>query len=108
LGGTSDEPHLASLQSEISTLLSETKQDSTLEKRFIAVAGDVSKPETGVEFVKTVVEKFGRLDIFVSNAGVCRFEEFLEYVSPLPVLFSSVLLFALVLFTLLWGRGDSR
>ncbi|KAL3451212.1 short-chain dehydrogenase [Aspergillus insuetus] len=78
LGGTSDEPHLASLQSEISTLLSETKQDSTLEKRFIAVAGDVSKPETGVEFVKKVVEKFGRLDIFVSNAGVCRFEEFLD------------------------------
>ncbi|KAL2855136.1 hypothetical protein BJX68DRAFT_23345 [Aspergillus pseudodeflectus] len=78
LGGTSDEPHLASLQSEISTLLSETKQDSALEKRFIAVAGDVSKPETGIEFVKKVVDKFGRLDIFVSNAGVCRFEEFLD------------------------------
>lgn len=49
-------------------------------KRFIDRTGDVSKPETGAEFVKEVVEAFGRLDIFVSNAGVCQFKEFLEYV----------------------------
>lgn len=53
--------------------------------RFIAVPGDVTKPETGTEFIQKVVDTFGRLDIFVSNAGVCRFEEFLEYL-PCPSL----------------------
>jgi L-rhamnose 1-dehydrogenase len=46
--------------------------------RFITVAGDVSQPETGRDFVAKTVEVFGRLDVFVSNAGVCKFEEFLE------------------------------
>ncbi|KAK3117048.1 L-rhamnose-1-dehydrogenase [Teratosphaeriaceae sp. CCFEE 6253] len=46
--------------------------------KLIAVAGDVSKPETGQELVRKAVDAFGgRLDIFVSNAGVCQFAEFL-------------------------------
>lgn len=46
--------------------------------KLIAVAGDISKPETGQALVKKAVEGFGgRLDIFVSNAGVCEFAEFL-------------------------------
>lgn len=49
--------------------------------RFITVAGDISQPETGRNFVANTVEAFGRLDVFVSNAGVCQFAEFLEYVS---------------------------
>lgn len=48
------------------------------ENKFIAVAGDVTQPETGRKFVSKTVEAFGRLDVFVSNAGVCRFEDFLE------------------------------
>ncbi|PGH02093.1 hypothetical protein AJ79_07730 [Helicocarpus griseus UAMH5409] len=47
-------------------------------KRFIAVAGDISQPETGGHFVAETVKAFGRLDVFVSNAGVCQFREFLE------------------------------
>jgi len=43
----------------------------------IAVAGDIQKPETGQELVKKTVEKWGRLDVFVSNAGVCQFADFL-------------------------------
>lgn len=43
----------------------------------IAVPGDVSKPETGQELVAKTVEAFGKLDIFVSNAGVCEFADFL-------------------------------
>lgn len=46
------------------------------------MAGDISQPETGRDFVSKTVEKFGRLDVFVSNAGVCQFAEFLEYVDP--------------------------
>ena len=40
-------------------------------------AGDITKPETGQELVRKTVEKWGRLDIFVSNAGVCQFADFL-------------------------------
>lgn len=47
------------------------------EARLIGLAGDITKPETGQEFVKKTVEKFGRLDVFVSNAGVCQFADFL-------------------------------
>lgn len=43
----------------------------------IAVAGDITKPETGRDLVRKTVEEFGRLDIFVSNAGVCQFADFL-------------------------------
>lgn len=54
----------------------EVGQDASL----IGVAGDISKPEIGQELVKKAVEKFGRLDIFVSNAGVCQFADFLTCV----------------------------
>ena len=46
--------------------------------RLIELEGDVSKPETGKNLVEVAVKEFGRLDIFVSNAGVCQFAEFLE------------------------------
>ncbi|KAL5335889.1 hypothetical protein BJX70DRAFT_307207 [Aspergillus crustosus] len=81
LGGASDEPHLASLKKEVDELLSTSSSTSIppeTKDRLITVSGDVSKPETGTEFIRQTVESFGRLDIFVSNAGVCRFEEFLE------------------------------
>ena len=47
----------------------------------LSVPGDISLPETGPDFVKQTVARFGRLDTFVSNAGICKFEEFLE-ISP--------------------------
>jgi len=47
----------------------------------LCVAGDISQPATGSELVAKCVEKFGRVDTFVSNAGICNFEEFLD-VSP--------------------------
>lgn len=43
----------------------------------IGVPGDISKPGTGQELVARTVEKFARVDIFVSNAGVCQFADFL-------------------------------
>lgn len=62
------------------------------EGQFITVAGDVSQPETGRDFVAKTVEAFGRLDVFVSNAGVCKFEEFLEWVKSLYMSLSVQLL----------------
>ena len=46
----------------------------------MAVPGDVALPETGTRLVKETVNRFGRLDIFVNNAGVCQFEDFLKCV----------------------------
>jgi len=45
---------------------------------FIHVAGDISDPGTGTKLVKAVVDAWGRLDVFVSNAGVCQFANFLD------------------------------
>ena len=43
----------------------------------IGIAGDISNPETAQHLISRTVEEFGRLDIFVSNAGVCQFADFL-------------------------------
>lgn len=44
----------------------------------LCVPGDISQPETSTDLVARCVERFGRIDTFVSNAGICKFEEFLE------------------------------
>ena len=54
------------------------KSEAGSDAKLIAVPGDIAKPETGTEFVSKVVSEFGRLDVFVSNAGVCQFSEFLR------------------------------
>ncbi|KAF4302508.1 short-chain dehydrogenase [Botryosphaeria dothidea] len=55
-------------------MLAEKPADGQL----IAVPGDISKPETAKRLVDETVGAFGRLDVFVSNAGVCRFADFLD------------------------------
>jgi len=47
----------------------------------LTLSGDISTPEAGQDLVEQTVAKFGRLDTFISNAGICKFEEFLE-ISP--------------------------
>ncbi|EPQ28943.1 uncharacterized protein PFL1_03743 [Pseudozyma flocculosa PF-1] len=42
------------------------------------VAGDISQPEVGQEIARVAQQDFGRLDVFVSNAGICPFMGFLE------------------------------
>ena len=65
-------------------LASEVGQHASI----VAVPGDISKPGTGQELVAKAVEKYGKLDVFVSNAGVCEFADFLTCVFPItPVLF---------------------
>ncbi|KAJ5902285.1 hypothetical protein N7495_002813 [Penicillium taxi] len=71
LGGPEEEDLLAAMRADVN----EITADLT---RFITVAGDISQPETGKKFIANTVEAFGRLDIFVSNAGVCQFADFLE------------------------------
>jgi NAD(P)-dependent dehydrogenase (short-subunit alcohol dehydrogenase family) len=45
-----------------------------LGRRSVFVRADVSRPEENERLVAEVVEKLGRLDIFVANAGVARWE----------------------------------
>lgn len=54
--------------------------------KLIEVPGDVGDPETGKKLIAAVVKAWGRLDIFISNAGICEFKEFLEYISLLTIL----------------------
>jgi L-rhamnose 1-dehydrogenase len=42
------------------------------------VKGDVAAPDTATEFVRKAVEAFGKVDVMVSNAGICPFHSFLD------------------------------
>ena len=46
--------------------------------RLIAVPGNISQQETATRLVEETVRAFGQLDVFVSNAGICQFADFLE------------------------------
>lgn len=72
LGGPNEDALLQTMREDA------IKVTGSEDNRFLAVAGDVTNPDTGREFISKTVEAFGRLDVFVNNAGVCKFEEFLE------------------------------
>ena len=72
----SDSHHKASLLQEAAAI----KEKDEKAGKLIEVEGDVTNPETGKNLVDEAVKAFGRIDIFVSNAGVCQFAEFLECV----------------------------
>jgi L-rhamnose 1-dehydrogenase len=74
LGQEKDAQDLASLLATAKEL----KEADPKAGDLIELPGDVSEPETGKILVDTTVEKWGRLDIFVSNAGICAFRPFLE------------------------------
>ena len=44
----------------------------------IALGGDVAEPKTATDFVAGALREFGRVDVFVSNAGICPFHAFLD------------------------------
>ena len=48
-------------------------------KRVDHLAGDISKPETARALVKLAVDRFGRLDILINNAGIFKPTPFLEH-----------------------------
>lgn len=49
-----------------------------LGRRGLAVKGDVALPETASAFVAAALDAFGRVDVMVSNAGICPFHAFLD------------------------------
>ncbi|KAL3422547.1 putative short-chain dehydrogenase [Phlyctema vagabunda] len=70
----SDAHHHSSLLDEAQAI----KRDDAKAGELIDIAGDVTNPETGKTLVEEAVKKWGKLDILVSNAGVCQFAEFLD------------------------------
>lgn len=80
LGLERDQPHLESLIAEAESLKSSSSSNAgstTTIGTLDHLAGDVSDPATGPALVAHAVSRFGRLDICVSNAGICQFAEFL-------------------------------
>lgn len=47
-------------------------------RRGIAVKGDVADHATAADFVTRAVTELGRVDVLVSNAGICPFHAFLD------------------------------
>jgi NAD(P)-dependent dehydrogenase (short-subunit alcohol dehydrogenase family) len=45
----------------------------------LAVAGDIGEPQTAERIVSTALERFGRLDTLVNNAGVFLSKPFIEF-----------------------------
>jgi L-rhamnose 1-dehydrogenase len=43
-----------------------------------ALKGDVSDPQSAKDFIQAGVDHFGKIDSFVSNAGICPFHAFLD------------------------------
>ncbi|KAI1204424.1 3-oxoacyl-reductase [Annulohypoxylon truncatum] len=82
LGRDNDAPHLESLIAEAASLKATFSSTTTPPPGLTIgtlehLAGDVSDPSTGPALVAHAVARFGRLDICVSNAGICQFAEFL-------------------------------
>ncbi len=50
----------------------------SLGQRAIAVKGDVADLNAAPAFIEAAVKAFGKVDVFVSNAGICPFHAFLD------------------------------
>lgn len=53
-----------------------------LGRRAVAIEGDVAEVKTASRFVEQAVLSLGRVDILVSNAGICPFHSFLDLPAP--------------------------
>ncbi|KAI0076057.1 NAD(P)-binding protein [Panus rudis PR-1116 ss-1] len=69
LGDKETEAEIISLKQEIETSYSQAK--------VATVPGDIGDASTSTKIVDTGVKAFGRIDVLVSNAGICPFAEFL-------------------------------
>ena len=47
-------------------------------RRGIAVKGDVAQADSAPAVIEAAVKAFGKVDVFVSNAGICPFHAFLD------------------------------
>lgn len=81
LGLQSDESLRSSLHEEARKIQSEPPSkgsDQTAAGSLIDVVGDVTDPQTGAALVAEAVAKWGKLDVFVANAGIFKPCDFLD------------------------------
>lgn len=91
LGDSASQEHFESLRQQVGR----DGHEEDAKKRLIGIAGDIRQRATGTELVRQTVQQFGALDVFVANAGVSQFRDFLTWVLPdscivAPVYFLSV------------------
>lgn len=73
-----DEPLRKSLIDEAEKLREEPGPQGSPAGQLIEVPGDVTDPQAGTDLVAAAVSKWGRLDIFVANAGIFKACDFLD------------------------------
>lgn len=61
-------------EKEIQSLRSEVEGNGA---QVVTIAGDIGDPTTSSKIVAAGMKTFGRIDVLVSNAGICPFAEFL-------------------------------
>lgn len=68
------------LGDEVTTREAESlkKEIETLGRKAVIVPGDIAKQSTSQEIIDIAVKAFGRVDVLVSNAGICPFHTFLD------------------------------
>lgn len=69
--------YLNDTQSASIASLRATIEAAPISSSLLAIPGDISLPATSEALIAETVAKYGRLDVFVSNAGVCQFADFL-------------------------------
>lgn len=80
LGLEKDAKHTTSLLKEAAAIKAEQVEGEGINSKageLLEVVGDISKVETGTILIEKAVKKWGKLDIFVANAGVFQPAEFL-------------------------------
>ena len=53
-------------------------QIEALGRKAFSQKADVSLPESATDFIQQAVDKLGKVDVFVNNAGICLFHAFLD------------------------------
>ncbi|KAJ8515371.1 hypothetical protein ONZ45_g7207 [Pleurotus djamor] len=69
LGDESTTKEVLELEAEIKRLT---------QAKVVTIAGDIADPSTSRQIVERAVTEFHRIDVLVSNAGICPFAEFLD------------------------------
>lgn len=62
---------------EIRSLKEEIETSTGGSCKVVTVPGDIGDPATAAKITVAAKEEFGRIDVLVSNAGICPFAEFL-------------------------------